>query len=653
MCKPTDESADDAPKGAAATAANPPPVMSVRNLSFSYEAKRDIAGLDCVVQPNSKVILVGANGAGKSTLLRILTGLLWTSDVAYDEFDINGRATSNDQVNGVAYLGERWKRRRTGFEGVCPYTLDTTPREMFVQWQKDHSDRRDELVRVLGVNMDWRLNECSDGQRKKVRLMFKLLKPFKLAIIDEFAADLDIFSRNRFFEYLTKECDERGASVVFATHIFDQVDQWATHVAFMQLDGTLSPVHHLQSLPAYREILARGGAARAMCPMYTLILEEMQRQYRNENFFLGEADASEVLQEKEAEAAVVTADAKPLIAVKNLSFSYIRDKPTIVGLNLIVPPNSKVLLVGANGAGKSTLIRLLTGQIWTGMDYDEFSINGTSKPNDQQNGVTYLGSAWKRQQTAFEGMCPYTVDCAASQMFEKWQEQYAERRDELVKVLGIDLSWRMNQCSDGQRKKVRIMIKLLKPFRVCVIDEFAADLDILSRSRFFAYLSRECAARGASVVYATHIFDQADSWASHIMFMQLDRVLSPVLCLQSLPAYAEVLARSGRQRAMCPMYVLVMEELARQYRGSGLFPEDYDGDDPSLVDAIMSEQGKELASERFEAEREKDQNSWVAGRLTRQLAKAEEESRRSERAAKRIAAEGILPSKMCGSHDCS
>lgn len=71
---------------------------------------------------------------------------------------------------------------------------------------------------------------------------------------------------------------------------------------------------------------------------------------------------------------------------------------------------------------------MLTGQIWTGMEYDEFSINGTSKPNDQYNGVTNLGGAWKRQQTAFEGMCPYTVDCP----------------DELVKVLGTDLTWRIN-----------------------------------------------------------------------------------------------------------------------------------------------------------------------------------------------------------------
>lgn len=626
---------------------NMKPVMTVKNLNFSYTPERkDIVNLNCIVPPKSKVILVGANGAGKSTLIRTLTGMIWGEDVSYDEFDINGREKVNDQVNGVAYLGERWKRRRTGFEGVCPFTLDTAPTEMFTKWQSDNSERRDELVKVLGINMDWRMNECSDGQRKKVRLMFKLLKPFKLAIIDEFAADLDIFSRKRFFDYLTKECEERDASVVFATHIFDQVDLWATHVAFMQLDGTLSPVNRIQSLPAYQEILGRSGEDRAMCPMYTLILEEMERQYKNH----GGID----IDMKHIVTAIAKKDEdinkeddkndKPLIVAKNLCFSYIRGKPTISNLNLVVPPKAKILLVGANGAGKSTLIRMLTGQIWTGMKYDEFSVNGTAKINDQNNGVCYLGNTWKRQQTGFNGICPYSIDCAASDMFAKWQLDHVQRRDELVKVLGIDLNWRMNQVSDGQRKKVQIMIKLLKPFQVCIIDEFAADLDILSRSHFFDYLARECEQRGASVVYATHIYDLADTWASHIAFMKLDRVLSPIHKLDELASYKEVLSRSGDQRAMCPMYVLVMEELRRQYRESNVMVEDYkngnyDDDDDGLIDVIMSQQCNEGAGNRFDAEREKDQNNWTAGRLASQLCKADVEAQRAKRIAARVEAE--------------
>lgn len=103
----------------------PPAVLPVdiKNLTFSYEMGKDpnIVGLNCVIEPNSKVILVGANGAGKSTLLRILTGQIFMG-MTSERFSINGKPKANDQFNGVAYLGGTWKRRRTGFEGVCPYT---------------------------------------------------------------------------------------------------------------------------------------------------------------------------------------------------------------------------------------------------------------------------------------------------------------------------------------------------------------------------------------------------------------------------------------------------------------------------------------------------------------------------------------------------
>ena len=76
------------------------------------------------------------------------------------------------------------------------------------------------------------------------------------------------------------------------------------------------------------------------------------------------------------------------------------------------------------------------------------------------------------------------------------------------------------------------------------------------------------------------------------------------------------------------MYVLVLEELERQYRThSNVFMED----NQCLTDVIMDEQSKELAGERHDTEREKDQNSWVSGRLTRQLNKAEEETKRPKR----------------------
>ncbi|KAL9178269.1 LOW QUALITY PROTEIN: hypothetical protein ACHAXT_001813 [Thalassiosira profunda] len=334
--------------------------------------------------------------------------------------------------------------------------------------------------------------------------------------------------------------------------------------------------------------------------------------------------------EEEKKSDDMDAPAVLPVNIRNLTFSYETGKePNIVGLDCVIQPNSKVILVGANGAGKSTLLRILTGQIFMGMKYDEFSINGKPKANDQFNGVAYLGGTWKRRRTGFEGVCPYTMDSPASEMMAKWQGEYKERRDELVKVLGINLNWRMNECSDGQRKN-----QAAAP--LCVIDEFAADLDIFSRKRFFDYLSKECESRGASVVYCTHIFDQADEWASHVAFMQLNRVLSPVHCLATYEPYQNILARTGTDRAFCPMYTLVLEELERQYREqSDLF----ENDNQCLSDVIMEQQLNELGEDRHEAEEAGDQTGWVSGRLTRQLNNVEQQEKREERAEKRMALE--------------
>jgi CCR4-NOT complex subunit CAF16 len=324
---------------------------------------------------------------------------------------------------------------------------------------------------------------------------------------------------------------------------------------------------------------------------------------------------------------------KPVVSIKNLDFSYDAGKPNIQSLNLVLPPNSRVILVGANGAGKSTLLRILCGGIYLGLTHDEFDVNGSAKVNDQSNGVAYLGGTWKRRRTGFEGICPYTMDIAARDMMAKWQSENIERRDELVRVMGINLDWRLNECSDGQRKKVRIMIKLLKPFKLCVIDEFAADLDIFSRKRLFDYFTSQCARFGASVVYATHIFDQADEWASHITFMGLNKCLSPVHELARYAPYQEILARSGAARAMCPMHVLVYEELERQYRAhESLFTEAQQCiTDISMTDVIMEAQRTEEAGEAHLVKAESDASNWVDGRLARELAVKDmsEESRKA------------------------
>jgi len=205
-----------------------------------------------------------------------------------------------------------------------------------------------------------------------------------------------------------------------------------------------------------------------------------------------------------------------LVKIKNLNFSYF-DNLILKNINLEVNENEKVLLIGPNGAGKSTLIRVMAGTHMC-RDYNEFNVMGTASPMDQFNGIAYLGNRWVRNIN-FIGQSAYMADIKVKDMMKKNQEENKERRDELVDLLQIDLEWRMHQVSDGQRKRVQIMLGLLKPFKLLFIDEFTNELDVVVRDRFFNYLNKECKLRNGSIIYATHIFDGIEDWATHVVYI--------------------------------------------------------------------------------------------------------------------------------------
>jgi len=63
------------------------------------------------------------------------------------------------------------------------------------------------------------------------------------------------------------------------------------------------------------------------------------------------------------------------------------------------------------------------------------------------------------------------------------------------------------------------MLALLNPFKLLLIDEFTNELDVVVRDNLFKYLKNECLTRNASIIYATHIFDNLDSYVDNIIFI--------------------------------------------------------------------------------------------------------------------------------------
>lgn len=61
-----------------------------------------------------------------------------------------------------------------------------------------------------------------------------------------------------------------------------------------------------------------------------------------------------------------------------------------------------------------------------------------------------------------------------------------------------------------------------------LLDEVTVDMDVVGRLDLLAFFEEECAARGASILYATHIFDGLARWATHLALVEDGRLVRGV-----------------------------------------------------------------------------------------------------------------------------
>lgn len=197
------------------------------------------------------------------------------------------------------------------------------------------------------------------------------------------------------------------------------------------------------------------------------------------------------------------------IDIQNLNFDF--GGPLILKeLSLQLPPGSRCLLIGANGAGKSTLLRLLAGKR---LCKGHIKVMDKMAFYEAPAGVTYLGTEWA-------GNPIVRRDVPVSRLLKsQGAERLPDRCKELLEIMDVDPNWHMHQVSDGQRRRVQIVLGLLEPWEILLLDEVTVDLDVVVRANLLQYLKRETENRGASIVYATHIFDGLGGFPTHVVHM--------------------------------------------------------------------------------------------------------------------------------------
>jgi len=385
--------------------------------------------------------------------------------------------------------------------------------------------------------MSWRINAISDGQRRRCQLLECLAEEKSVYILDEITTDLDLFAREGLLEFLRKESEDKGATIFYATHIFDYLADWATHMLFFS-KAKVAKCCSMEDLHEYHE-LVRGGTK---VPLYTLIRDWVFQEYEA---LPAEYPCEGADVEKEMESNV--------LETHNLSYSYVGGSPQLSEVSFTYARAARILVVGANGAGKSTLLSILGGKrmVKRGLA----SIMGKDCFNDPTGDeVMYCGDWWRSK--FFMNLTLRQV--LGGDVADTARAQY------LCKVLQTDFEWNINELSDGQRRRCQLLEVLARPKPVYLMDEITSDLDLFAREGILGFLKAECELRGSTIFYCTHIFDHLEGWPTHMLHLSKGKVMKQCE-MSELPEYSKL----NSDGDCTPLYTLIRGWIYKEYEVAG------------------------------------------------------------------------------------
>ncbi|KAL6941894.1 hypothetical protein ACO0QE_003055 [Hanseniaspora vineae] len=216
----------------------------VDDLTFKYP-NSDSPSLQQVslsVDWNTTNLIIGSNGAGKSTLLKILAGkrLCLNGKIFINGVNPFSSKFRNEQefgMNTCTYFGTEWCHQEIINRDIGVLELLDS-----LGYSQHFKARGDLLISILEIDVNWRMFKLSDGLKRRVQLVMGLLKPFKVLLLDEVTVDLDVVARCKLLDFLKNETKTRQCTIIYATHIFDGLNDWPNRVVHIH-DGRIVDDH--------------------------------------------------------------------------------------------------------------------------------------------------------------------------------------------------------------------------------------------------------------------------------------------------------------------------------------------------------------------------------------------------------------------------
>ena len=212
------------------------PAVELRDVHLSFGAKEILGGINLVIPPRERLVVIGQSGGGKSTLLRLILGILKASkgSVRFEGLEVD--RLSRRQLNLV--------RQRMGM--VYQYSalisslsvrdnLALPLEELTTKSGAEIDHLVDEKLQMVGMAdaRDKMPAELSGGMRKRVGLARGIIMDPRLILYDEPSAGLDPVTSSVIDDLIIGLSEKISATSVIVTHEMESAFKVATRMAML------------------------------------------------------------------------------------------------------------------------------------------------------------------------------------------------------------------------------------------------------------------------------------------------------------------------------------------------------------------------------------------------------------------------------------